>query len=110
VTFRGETESEGGEAQMDVFYASRPVPAVEVTPGPAFTSQPTMSPTSGSTPTVTPTPLPTVNPIAPSPAPPSLSLGPVNLPLVSLGGLLLAALIVVVVGVVALRPLWAGQR
>jgi hypothetical protein len=110
VTFRGETESEGGEAQMDVFYASRPVPAVEVTPGPAFTSQPTMPPMSGSTPTVTPTPRPTVNPGAPSPAPPSLSLGPVNLPLASLGGLLLAALIVVVVGVVALRPLWAGRR
>jgi hypothetical protein len=49
-----------------------------------------------------------VNTEAPPPAPPSLSLGPVNLPLVSLGGLLLAALIVV--GVLALRPLWAGRR
>jgi hypothetical protein len=109
VTFRSGLESEEGEAQMDVFYASRPVPAVEVTPVPAFTPQPTMPPTSGSTPTATPTPRPAVNPVAPSPASPSLSLGSVTLPLVSLGGLFLVALVVVVVGVVALRPPWARR-
>jgi hypothetical protein len=110
VTFRGESRSEGDEPRVDVFYASRPVPEVEVTPVPAFTPQPTMTPMSGSTPTATPTPHPALNPVPPSLAPPSLSLGPVNLPLASLGGLFLAALIVVVVGVVALRPLWAGRR
>ena len=108
VTFRGEAESEEGEVQVDVLYASRAVPAVEVTPVPLFTSQPTATPTPRPTPTATPTPRPAVNTEAPPPAPPSLSLGPVNLPLVSLGGLLLAALIVV--GVMALRPLWAGRR
>jgi hypothetical protein len=46
---------------------------------------------------------------APSPDPPFLSLGPVTLPLMSLESLLLAALIEVVVGVLALRPLWAGR-
>jgi hypothetical protein len=110
LTFRGEVEGEEGDPQVDVFYASRPVPEVEVTPVPAFTPQPTMPPTSRSAPTATPTPRPAVNPVAPSPAPPSLSLGPVNLPLVSLGGLFLVALVVVVVGVLALRPLWAGRR
>jgi hypothetical protein len=110
VTFRGEAEGEESEAQVDVFYASRPVPEVEVTPVPAFTPQPTTAPTPGSAPAPTPTPRPAVNPVAPSSAPPSLSLGPVNLPLVSLGGLFLVALVVVVVGVLALRPLWAGRR
>jgi hypothetical protein len=42
------------------------------------------------------------------PPPPSLELGPINLPLTSVGGILLAALIVV--GVVATRGLWAGRR
>jgi hypothetical protein len=108
VTFRGEAESEEGEAQVDVLYASRSVPVVEVIPVLAFAPQPTTTPTPGPTPTATPTPRPAVNAEAPSPAPPSLSLGPVNLPLVSLGGLLLAALIVV--GVLVTRPLWAGRR
>jgi len=108
VTFPGEAEGEEGEAQVDVFYASRSVPAVDVTPAPAFIPQPTMTPTPGSTPTPTPTPRPTVNAAAPSPAPPSLSLGPVSLPLMSLGGLFLAALMVV--GVVVTRALRLGRR
>jgi hypothetical protein len=110
VTFRGKARSEGDEAHVDVFYASRSTPAVDVTPVPVFTPQPTMTPPPRSTPTATPTPRPAVNPVAPSPAPPVLSLGPVNLPLVSLGGLFLVVLVVVVVGVLALRPLWARRR
>ena len=112
VTFRGEAKGEEGEAQVDVFYASRSVPAVEVTPAPAFTLQPTATPTPTprSIATATPTLPPAVNAVAPSPVPPSLSLGPVTLPLASLGGLLLAALIVVVVGVLTLRPPWARRR
>ncbi len=115
VTFRGEAEGEEGEAQVDahqvgVFYASRSVPAVEVTPAPAFIPQPTATPTPRSTPTPAPAPPPAVSAVAPSPAPPSLSLGPVTLPLASLGGLLLTALIVVVVGVLTLRPPWARRR
>jgi len=110
VTFRGGVEGEGGELQVDVFYAGRSVPAVEVTPVPALTPQPALEPTPGPTPAATLTPRPTVNPAAPSPAPPSISLGPVTLPLMSLGGLLLAALTVIVVGVLALRPLRARGR
>lgn len=108
VTFRGEVESEEGEAQVDVFYASRSVPVMEVTPMPAFTPQPTMTPTPGPTPTPTPTPRPAGNTEAPPPAPPSVSLGPVTLPLASLGGLLLVALMVV--GVVVTRALRLGRR
>jgi hypothetical protein len=110
VTFRSGLESEEGEEQVDVFYASRSVPAVEVIPLPAFTPQPTVVSTPGFAPTATPTPRPAVNPVAPSPAPPTLSLGPVNLPLVSLGGLFLAALMVVVVGILSLRPPWVRRR
>jgi len=106
VTFRGEVEGEEGDPQVDVFYAGRSVPAVEVAPVPALTPYPTMTQTPGPAPTATPTPRPVVNPAAPSSAPPSLSLGPVTLPLMSLGGLFLAALIVLVVGVLALRPTW----
>jgi len=108
VTFRSEAESEEGEAQVDVLYASRSVPAVEVPPVPAFAPQPTMTPPPALTPTPTPTPRPALNTEAPAPAPPSLSLGPVNLPLMSLGGILLAALIVV--GVLVTRSLWTRRR
>lgn len=110
VIFRGEVESEEGEVQVDVFYANRSVPVVEVTPVPVFTPQPTMTPTPGPTPMPTPTLRPTVNAGAPSPSPPSLSLGPVTLPLLSLGGILLAALIVLAVAVLALGPLRARRR
>jgi len=110
VIFRGKSSSERDEAQVDVFYASRSIPVVDVTPVLSLTPQPTMTPTSGSAPAATPTPRPAVNPVAPSPAPPSLSLGPVALPLVSLGGLVLVALGVVVAGVLALHPLWARRR
>ena len=109
VTFRGRVEGEAGDPQVDVFWVSRSIPAVEVTPVLAFTPQPTMAAMPVSTPTVTLTPRPAVNPVAPSPAPPSLSLGPVTLPLMSLGGLLLAVLLVFVAGVLALRPPWARR-
>jgi len=110
VAFRGEVEGEEGEAQVDVFYAGRSVPVVEVTPVPVFTPRPTMTPTPGPTPMPTPTPRPAVSAEAPSLAPPALSLGPVTLPLLSLGGILLAGLIVVVVAFLALRPPWARRR
>jgi uncharacterized protein (DUF736 family) len=108
VAFRGETEEEGAK-QVDVWHTSRAVPAVAVTPAPTFTPQPTATPTSMPLPTATPRP--TVNPETPMPSPPSLELGPINLPLTSVGGILLAALIVVgVVGAVATRGLWTGRQ
>jgi hypothetical protein len=110
VTFREEREDEEGEAQMAVRYISRSVPVVEVISVSAFTPLPTMTPMPGATPMPTPTPRPAVNPEAPSPGPPSLSLGPLTLPLLSVGGILLAALLVVVVGFLALRPPWARRR
>jgi hypothetical protein len=110
VTFREETEDEEGEAQMTMRYVSRSVPVVEVTPVPAFTPRPTMTPVLEATPMPTPTPRPAVNPEAPSPGPPSLSLGPLTLPLLSVGGILVAALLVVVVGFLALRPPWVRRR
>jgi hypothetical protein len=110
VTFRGEVESEKGGARVDVLYTGRSVPVVEVTPVPVFTPRPTMTPTPGPTPMPTPTPRPAVDAEAPSPAPPSLSLGPVTLPLLSLWGILLAGLIVVVVVFLALGPLSARRQ
>jgi hypothetical protein len=110
VTFRGQAKGERDDSQVDVFCAGRSVPAVELTPVPVFTPQPALAPTPRSIPAATPTPRPAVNAAAPSPAPPSLSLGPVTLPFMSLGGLLLAALIVLVVGVLTLRPPWTGRR
>ena len=99
-----------GEVQVDVLYTSRSVPVVDVTPMPDLTPRPTMTPTPGPTPMPTPTPRPAMDSQAPLPAPPSLSLGPVTLPILSLGGILVAGLIVAVVVFLALGPLSARRR
>ncbi len=93
-----------GDAQAGLWYSERLVAAVEVTPLPTFTPQPTSTPLPAMP---TSTPVPTVNVDAPPPVL-SPSVGPVDLSLPLVVGGLLAALIVG--GVLAVRQLGGKRR
>ncbi|HOT90757.1 MAG TPA: sialidase family protein [Anaerolineae bacterium] len=95
VVFRGRLTNTRGVMQTDIYATQREIAAVEVLPTPAFTPPPTATPTPTPTPQPTPTPRPTVN-IAPPPAgQQTVTIGPVTLPVYAIGGILGAAILVI---------------
>jgi hypothetical protein len=115
VAFRAEVatdEGDGDEGEEDLrpalVHLAREVAVVEAKPTPAYTPQPTATPTPGPTATPTATPRPTVVGEAPTPAPPTVGMGPLSLPVMAVGGLVVAVLLVV--GVIVAQSRLSGRR
>ena len=96
VVFRGNLTNEEGATQTDVFATQREIAPVAALPKPAFTPPPTATPPPSPTPLPTPTPRPTVNVAPPPTGQQTVAVGPLTLPVYAIGGILGAAVIVVV--------------
>jgi len=104
VAFRARVpvdSDDGRGTSPSVLHARRTVPVVTEEQEPVYTPVPTVTPTPSPTPLPTATPRPAVQPEPPPAGPPIVGFGPITLPLIAIGGLGLA--LVIIVGVLVTR-------
>jgi hypothetical protein len=94
---------EARQPQPVLLHMQRAIEPLQVDVRTLITPQPTATATPTPTPLPTATPRPAVNTQAPAPGPAVIEAGPVALPLLALGGVLVAGLIVAAVLVVSAR-------
>jgi hypothetical protein len=108
VAFRARMPGESaGQTRPDVVHARRAVAVVTEEQEPAYTPVPTVTPLPTATPAPTPSPRAPVEAAPPPSGPPSVTFGPLSLPLMAMGGIGLA--LIIVLGVLATRGARRGR-